>query len=93
MPTNDDRKAFTLAMNQFWHRKVSEIVADCMAAGGSAELVTESMLTVAIGHELAAKGFRRLGDDLAAIAKNFRRQADKLADDGRGPGGGYFLRP
>jgi hypothetical protein len=48
---NDDADLLTgpdlkLALNKFWTRKAQTLVADCVAAGGTAELITGSMLNV-----------------------------------------------
>ncbi|MTW16096.1 hypothetical protein GJ689_07730 [Rhodoplanes serenus] len=65
-------------LNEFWHTLASRMIRDALSNGVEPELISESMLTVAIGHELSLKGFRELANDLGAIAGNFARQAEKV---------------
>jgi hypothetical protein len=84
--SNDARDRAMKMMNEVWHRKASKLIADASKelgaafAGDGAELITESMMTVAIGYELQTKGFRQLSLDLYAIGKNFARLADQMDD-------------
>jgi hypothetical protein len=81
--SNDARDRAMRMMNQVWHNKASKLIADASKelgaafAGDGAELIAESMMTVAIGYELQTKGFRRLSLDLNAIAENFAKLADQ----------------
>lgn len=79
MPTKSDEPAAAMrSLNEFWHTLVSRMIRDALAEGVRPELISESMLTVAIAHELTLKGFRELADDLGAIASNFSHEAKKV---------------
>lgn len=81
--SDDARDRAVKAMNEAWHRVASKMIAQANTiAGGTAggDVVTKSMLTVAIGYELQTIGFRQISLDLYEIGKNFAKIADQIDD-------------